>query len=62
MPQNSKNSTKGNSNQFELLNIEDDSTNDNACSITVANSTNAANATNATRATSARGRPLKPGW
>jgi hypothetical protein len=63
MPRNSKNSAKSNSNQFELLNVEDDSTNDNAaCSITVANATDTtdtADSTNATR-TSARGRPLKP--
>ncbi|KAM4063445.1 hypothetical protein HRG_013967 [Hirsutella rhossiliensis] len=57
MPRKSKNSTKRNSNQFELLDDEDDGTNDNvACSIIVANSTSAADATR----TSARGRPLKP--
>ncbi|KAM4062411.1 hypothetical protein HRG_011186 [Hirsutella rhossiliensis] len=56
MPRKSKNSTKRNSNQFELLDDEEDGTNDNvACSI-VANSTSAADATR----TSARGRPLKP--
>jgi hypothetical protein len=69
MPRNSKNSVKVNSNQFELLNVEDDSTNDNvARSISVANAidvtdtadaTDATDATNTTR-TSARGRPLKP--
>jgi len=48
MPRNSKNSTKGNSNQFELLDIEGDSKDDNTIG-----STSAANAT------SMRGRPLK---
>ncbi|KJZ68480.1 hypothetical protein HIM_10283 [Hirsutella minnesotensis 3608] len=57
MPRKSKNSTKRNSNQFELLDDEDDGTNDNvACGIIVANSTSAADVTR----TSARGRPLKP--
>ncbi|KJZ69948.1 hypothetical protein HIM_10656 [Hirsutella minnesotensis 3608] len=59
MPRKSKNSTKRNLNQFELqlLDDEDDDTNDNvACSIIVANSTSTADVTR----TSARGRPLKP--
>ncbi|KJZ69937.1 hypothetical protein HIM_10675 [Hirsutella minnesotensis 3608] len=57
MPRKSKNSTKRNSNQFELLDDEDDGTNDNVtCGIIVANSTSAADVTR----TSARGRPLKP--
>lgn len=51
MSRNSKNSAKGNSNQFELLAIEDGGTDDS----TVSNTT----ATNATRAASTRGRPLK---
>ncbi|KAH6975818.1 hypothetical protein EDB80DRAFT_783903 [Ilyonectria destructans] len=51
MPRNS-NSTKSNSNQFELLNVEDDSTNDNAaCGITVANATDTADTADATDVT-----------
>jgi hypothetical protein len=54
MPRNNKNSSKGNSNQFELLDTEDDGTDDNTVG-----STSAINAKSAINATSARGRPLK---
>ena len=51
MPRNSKNNTKGNSNQFELLDTEDNGTDDN----TVGNTSTI----NVASATSTRGRPLK---
>lgn len=51
MPRNNRNNTKGNSNQFELLDTEDDGTDDN----TVGNTST----TNVASATSTRGRPLK---
>ena len=51
MPQNSKNSTKGNLNQFELLDTEDDSIDDNTVGST--------SGINATSAMSTHGQPLK---
>ena len=60
MPRNNKNSAKGSSNQFELLDTEDDGTDDNTVGSTSAiNATSTSNATSAINATSARGRPLK---
>src|SRR5438045_967172 len=54
MSWNNKNSAKGSSNQFELLDIEDNSIDDN-----IVGSTSAINATSSISATSMYSRPLQ---